>query len=311
MASGMPSSRAHTCATAAELCAVSSKAGLAAAARAANSRRPRTRRPPRPSDQRAVPAAAPGRPAHREHPGVPGWWPGTAPAALGNQRGHQARRRRQDVLAVVQHHQQLTLGQFAHQSGGRGGRIPFGHPQGLRDAGRDQRRVGERGQLDQPGPVAEAGLGERRRPQRQPGLAAPARAGKRDRPGRAEAFEHGSYLGAAAHQRAHLGRQPRLPLRKTCRRRTSLTVLVGTTFPMTWLTASYDLAGREIPPSADAAGNGNRESFPHRYITDPGGPDELHLTRADSAHYDLRLAERPHGRHRTPAAAAPVPGPCD
>ena len=52
---------------------------------------------------------------------------------------------------------------------------------------------------DQPGAVAEAGLGEHRHPQRQPGLAAPARAGERDRPGRAQAFEHGSYLRAAAH----------------------------------------------------------------------------------------------------------------
>ena len=116
------------------------------------------------------------------------------------QRGHQARRLLQDVLAVVQDDQQLTAGQRVQQSGGRGGHIPFGHTQGLRDGGRDQGRIGERGQLDQPGPVAEAGLGERRRPQRQPGLAAPTRAGQRDRSGRAEAFEHGSYLGAAAHQ---------------------------------------------------------------------------------------------------------------
>jgi hypothetical protein len=147
------------------------------------------------------------------------------PPALGNQRGHQARRRLQDMLAVIQHHQQLTAGQLAHQPGGRGRRIPLGHAHGLRHAGRDQRRIGERGQLDQPGAIAEAGLGERRHPQRQPGLAAPARAGQRDHPGRAEAFEHRSYLGAAAHQRAHLGRQPRRPLHKTCRLRTPLTVL--------------------------------------------------------------------------------------
>ena len=60
---------------------------------------------------------------------------------------------------------------------------------------------------------------------------------------------------------------------------------------MTRPTASYDLAGREIPPSADAGTNGNHKSVPHRSITDPGEPDELHLTRADIAHYDLRLAE--------------------
>ena len=86
------------------------------------------------------------------------------PPALGNQRGHKARRRLQDVLAVVQHHQQLTAGQLAHQPGGRGRRIPLGHAHGLRDAGRDQGRIGERGQLDQPGSIAKAGLGERRHP---------------------------------------------------------------------------------------------------------------------------------------------------
>ena len=58
MARGMPSSWAHTCATAAELSADSSKAGLAAPARAGTAPRPRTRRrPPRPSR----------RPAPRRH----------------------------------------------------------------------------------------------------------------------------------------------------------------------------------------------------------------------------------------------------
>ena len=45
--------------------------------------RPRRRRPPGPSRRPAAPAAAPGRPAHREHPGVPRWLPGTAPAGTG------------------------------------------------------------------------------------------------------------------------------------------------------------------------------------------------------------------------------------
>ena len=42
--------------------------------------------------------------------------------------------------------------------------------------------------------------------------------------------EHGSDLRAAAHQRAHLGRQPRLSPHTTRRLRTPLTALVGTTF---------------------------------------------------------------------------------
>ena len=81
------------------------------------------------------------------------------------------------MLAVVQHHQQLMVGQRAHQPGGRRRHITFGHTQGLRDAGRNQGWIGERGQFDQPGAIAEAGLGERRHPQRQPGLATPAGAG--------------------------------------------------------------------------------------------------------------------------------------
>ena len=141
-----------------------------------------------------------------------------------------SRCRRQHVLAVVQHHQQLTAGQLAHQPGFRCRGIPFGHPKGLRDAGRDQGRIGERGQLDQPGTIVKTRLGQRRDPQRQPGLAAPARAGQRDHPAAAEPLPHGRDLGAAAHQRAHLGRQPRLPPHQTRRLRTPLTVLAGTTF---------------------------------------------------------------------------------
>ncbi len=165
MASGMPSSQAHTCATAAELSADSSKAGLAAAARAANSR---------PASDAATTAAEPSA-------GSPSGGTGKTSSPGTSRRSRLVARNR-------------TRGQRASSV------APFGHTQGLRDAGRDQRRIGERGQLDQPGPVPEASLGERRHPQRQPGLAAPARAGQRDRPGRAQAFEHSSYLRAAAHQ---------------------------------------------------------------------------------------------------------------
>ena len=126
--------------------------------------RPRTQRPPWPSHRRKPQRR------HREDQltghiqAFPASGQEPHPPALGKQRGHQARRRLQDVLAVIQHHQQLTAGQRAHQPRGRGRHIPFGHTQGLRDAGRDQRRIGERGKLDQPGAVAEAGLGKRRHP---------------------------------------------------------------------------------------------------------------------------------------------------
>jgi hypothetical protein len=104
------------------------------------------------------------------------------------------------VLAVVQHDQQLTIGKRQHKPRRRRGHVSFRNTQGLRDAGRDQRRIGERGKLDQPGTVAEASLSKRRHPQREAGLAASARAGQRDDPGRAKAFQHGSYYRATAHQ---------------------------------------------------------------------------------------------------------------
>ena len=159
MARGMPSSRAHICATAAKLCADSSKAGLAAPTRAANSG---------PASDAATAAAEPSAGSPSGGTGKTSS-PGTSRRSLlvarnrsrrhwGKQRGHQVRRRLQDVLAVVQHHQQLTAGQRADQPGGRGRRIPLGHAQGLRDAGRDQGRIGKRAQFDQPGAVPEAGL---------------------------------------------------------------------------------------------------------------------------------------------------------
>ena len=46
--------------------------------------------------------------------------------------------------------------------------------------------------------------------------------------------------------------------------------------PTTWPRTSYDRHGRKVSPSADAGGNGNRESFPHRHTTDQAGPDEPH-----------------------------------
>lgn len=112
------------------------------------------------------------------------------------------------MLAVVQHHQHLAARQRPYDSRHRIRSISFRNAQLLRDRRGNERGIGQRGQLDQPGAVLEAGLSQRRHPQRQPGLAAPARAGQRDHPGRAEAFAHSSYLSDAAHQRAQLGRQP-------------------------------------------------------------------------------------------------------
>ena len=132
---------------------------------------------------------------------------------------------------------QLAARQRPHHARRRIRRISLRHAQRLSDGSGNERGIGQGGQLDQPGAVLEAGLSQRRRPQGQPGLAAPAGTGQRNHPGRAEPLTHNSYLCGAAHQRAQLGRQPRLPLHKARRLRTPFNR------PGRY-DASYDLANR-------------------------------------------------------------------
>ena len=141
------------------------------------------------------------------------------------------------MLAVVQHDQHLAAGQRPHHARHWVRGISFRHAQRLGDGRGNERGIGEGGQLDQPSTVLETAGGQRRHPQRQPGLAAPAGTGQRDHPAAAEPLTHGSYLEVTAHQRAQLGRQPRLPLKKTCRPRHPLNR------PGRYHT-SYDLANR-------------------------------------------------------------------
>ena len=88
-------------------------------------------------------------------------------------------------------------------------------------------------------------------------------------------------------------------------------VLGGTALLMTRLTASYDLARREIPPSADAARNGNRESF--LTGTPPIREDPMNRTPLEPALLTITRGWRncPCCGHRTSAAAVHAPGPCD
>jgi hypothetical protein len=119
------------------------------------------------------------------------------------------------MLAVVQHDQQLAVGQRPHDGCHRVRGISFRNSQRLGGGCGNERGIGEGGQLDEPSAVLEAVGGQRRRPQGQPGLAAPARAGQRHHAGGAQAVQNRSDLRTATHQRAHLGRQPRLALQKT------------------------------------------------------------------------------------------------
>ena len=118
------------------------------------------------------------------------------PAALPGQHDHHPAGRSQDVLAVVEHDQQLAAGQRPHHGRHRVRGISFRDAQRLGDGRGNQRGIGEGGQLDQPGAVLETGGGQRRHPQRQPGLAAPAGTGQRDHPAAAEPLTHSSYLRA-------------------------------------------------------------------------------------------------------------------
>ena len=130
------------------------------------------------------------------------------PGALPGQHDHHPAGRSQDVLAVVQHDQQLPAGQRPHHARHRVRGVSFRDAQRLGDGRRNERGIGEGGQLDQPGAVLEAAAGQRRRPQRQPGLAAPSRAGQRHHAGRPQAVQDRGELRPASDQRAHLRGQP-------------------------------------------------------------------------------------------------------
>ena len=117
------------------------------------------------------------------------------PAAVPGQHDHHPGGRFQDVLAVVEHDQQLSAGQRPDHARHRVRGISFRDSQRLGDGGGNERGIGQGSQLDQPGAVPEAGLGERRHPQCQPGLAAPAWAGQRDHPAAAEPFSTAAISG--------------------------------------------------------------------------------------------------------------------
>ena len=137
------------------------------------------------------------------------------PAALPGQHDHHPADRSQDVLAVVEHDQQLAADQRTHHARQRVGGISF------RELPAPRRRPPERVRHRCAKPARPAARRHRscRRPASPP--AAPAgsyrspRTGQRHHPGGAQAVEDRSYLRAAAHQRAHLGGQARMPSRET------------------------------------------------------------------------------------------------
>jgi hypothetical protein len=75
------------------------------------------------------------------------------------------------VLAVVQHDQQLTIGQRLNDARHRVRGISFRNSQRLGNGRGNERGIGEGGQFDQPRTVTEPVGRDRRCPQRKPGLA--------------------------------------------------------------------------------------------------------------------------------------------
>ena len=262
MAKGMPSSRAHTCATAAELSADSSKPGLAALARAANSM---------PASDAATAAAEPsagspsGGTGKTSSPGTsrrslpvarnrtPRHWAtsvATRPAApfrtcsqlSSTTSSSRSASARTSPAVGVGISRSDTPSACATLAGTRAGsvsgasstsRAPSPKPASASAATRSASRV----LPHPPAPVSVTTLAARRR------SSTAAISGPRPTSASTSAGSpdcRGGIRDIYAPPSSLLGRQPRR---------------------MPRLAASYDLAGGDIPPSADASGNGNREPF--------------------------------------------------
>lgn len=126
----------------------------------------------------------------------------TATEQLGNDRACA-----DHLLEVVEDEEDVALADLVrHEVDGRAGRVVH-QPQRPGDRRRDQIRVADRLQGDEPHPVRMALRGRRRDLEREPGLAGPAGSGERQQPG---ALEQGGGLGdlpLAPDERGQLRRQ--------------------------------------------------------------------------------------------------------
>ena len=142
------------------------------------------------------------------------------PRALPGQHDRHPGSRRQDVLAVVQHDQQLA-GRPAparRPPSGRRHLVPGLPAPRRRTAGTSAGSVREASSTSR-APSSKPPAASACRPQRQPGLAAPARAGQRHHAGRAQAIQDRGELRPSPHQRAHLRGQARSAARPRVRSR--------------------------------------------------------------------------------------------
>ena len=128
-----------------------------------------------------------------------------------------------EVLAVVQHHQQAALADRLHQRiRHRAARLQA-DAQHIRHRHRHQLRVAERGQVGEPHPLPSAIGQPGRHLQPQPGLARPARPSQRHQPRGAHQRPHRGQLhlpaDEARHLRGQVGRQLRVAQRPQRRER--------------------------------------------------------------------------------------------
>ena len=123
------------------------------------------------------------------------------------QRAGKAAAALDQLLAGVEHQQQLTLGQVRGQRLERIADRLVGQPERGRDGGGQQLVVAQRGQLDQPAAVGEGVPDLPRHPQREPGLAHPARPAQGHQPMLVDGGDDGRHVPSSADEPGHLGRQ--------------------------------------------------------------------------------------------------------
>ena len=127
--------------------------------------------------------------------------------AIAQQRVGQLGTRPDQVLTVVQHHQQAPPAHGLHNRlDHRTARLQA-HPQHIRHRHRDQVRVTERRKIGEPHPIPRLVQQPGRHLQPQPGLARPARTGQRHQPRLTHQTVHRGQLHLPADETRHLCRQ--------------------------------------------------------------------------------------------------------
>ena len=113
----------------------------------------------------------------------------------------------QQMLAVVQHHQHLTVANKPQQAVHGGAARLIGQPQRTRHRHRHQLGVGDRRQIHVPHPVGKIAGHSGRDLDRQPGFAHPARTGQRHHPVLRQQLPQLGQLCVAAHETGQLHRK--------------------------------------------------------------------------------------------------------